>query len=348
MIIPTRGRAATLGRCVGALARQETDAAFEVLVGIDGEDAGEADAATRAWSEGGGREGDLCVLAGPRAGQAAVRNRLLERARGRVIVFLNDDVIPDAGLLAAHLDAQREAGERTPPPIIIGEARWRVHPGDRLIDRMIRETSMVFFYDRMRDDPDPRRDWGFRHAWMLNLSVIAAAVRGVGGVAVFPSTYGYEDDDLAFRLRERFDSPVLYRPGAGGVHDHRIGVAAYLAREYRLGYAAWGFAGASPACALAMFGRDVRARDEVEYAREFVGRERPPASRVLGSMRAWDELDAGVLDGPGWPLVRESLYQQHLPLKRWMWRRGLLDASAGHGEAIDAAMSELAGRGRAL
>src|SRR5205814_9227455 len=135
--------------------------------------------------------------------------------------FLNDDMVPGPGLIAAHAQHQEERRERS--ALIIGDSPWAIHQPDRLFDRLLRETSMVFFYDVMRRDTDPERDWGFRHAWMLNLSAPADLVRAAGGLAVFPSRYGYEDDELAFRLSRRFGAAVLYRPDAVAVHDHRMG-----------------------------------------------------------------------------------------------------------------------------
>src|SRR5690606_7562160 len=137
-----------------------------------------------------------------------------------------------AAHVAAHEEADRELGR---PAMVVGAAPWKVHAPDRLFDRLLRETSMVFFYDRM-NTPEARadrwRDWGFRHAWGLNVSARTDLVRDAGGMSVFPTTYGYEDDELAFRLHERHGTPVLYRPEARARHDHRMDPADYLRREY--------------------------------------------------------------------------------------------------------------------
>ncbi len=337
VVIPTRGRPDKLAACVRALAGQTPDAdRFEILVGIDGgandERAAEAVHATlrRAWPEG--RADRLAALPLARRGQAAVRNALLSRARGETIVFLNDDVVPDAGLLAAHLAAQREARAAGRPALVVGAAPWREHEPDRLFDRLIRETSMVFFYDRMdamlhSGEAGRDHDWGFRHAWMLNLSAPASLVREAGGIAEFPDTYGYEDDELAWRLSRRFGTRVLYRPEAVAVHDHRMDPDDYLRREHRLGHAAWGFARAAPECAVAMFGRDVASAEEVEYSRQFVRRERATAERLEVSFRGLADLPAEAAFGPHAAALVRLAYEQHLLLKRWHWRSGLLAAA---------------------
>ena len=152
---------------------------------------------------------------------------------------------------------------------------------------------------------------------------------------VFPSTYGYEDDELAFRMKERFGTPVLFRPEAVAEHDHRMEPGAYLKREYKLGYAAWGFARTARECALAMFGRSIASRSEVEYSRQFVERERGAAARLEESFLRLVELPANAASGAGETLHVRLLYDQHLLLKRWHWRRGLLAASDASETALE-------------
>ena len=327
VIIPTRGRPEKAAACVEALTRQTlAPERYEVLVGLDGPDPATVEAVTRVWNL---PDEHLILDVGARAGQATVRNRLLPHARGRSLVFLNDDTIPSPALLEIHAREPALARERGRPALIVGSAPWKRPVPDRLFDRLIRETSMVFFYDRM-DTPEslanPMRDWGFRHAWMINLSAPAELVRGVGGLGVFPCSYGYEDDELAYRLQRQHDAPVLYRPGAAAAHDHWLTPGEYLAREYKLGYAAHSFARLRPQCAAALFGRDVGGAEEREYTRLYVPRELPAARRLFESFLQAAALPAGAGDGLHGALLVRTLYEQHLPVKRWFWRRGLLDA----------------------
>lgn len=323
VIIPTRGRAGKLAACLRGLDGQSLDRdRFEVLVGIDGDDEGASNAAAQA--RGGLRLG---VQAFSPRGQAAVRNALLKHARGRLLVFLNDDMRPAPGLLAAHLEAHARASR---PAIVAGDSPWVVHQPDRLFDRLIRETSMVFFHPSMREAwsrGERDRDWGFRHAWLLNLSIHAAAVREVGGLTVFPSTYGYEDDELAFRIAARFGSPVLFEPLAVAEHDHRMEPGEYLLREENLGFAAWGFARTTPDCARAMFGRDLTSEEEIEYSRSYVEKEEKGAGRLEAAFQGLAGLPAGSVNGPYERSIIELIYGQHLLLKRWRWRRGHLRAA---------------------
>jgi glycosyltransferase involved in cell wall biosynthesis len=334
VIIPTRGRAATLGACVERLSAQTLGFdRFEVLIGIDGEESGE----TRAV--GAAAHGHLrsVIREFPRVGLAAVRNGLLEHARGRIVLSMNDDVLCEPGMLEAHVRAHERAHESARGRVVtvVGDSPWVRREPDRLWDRLVRETSLFFFYDQMPgaadcvagDRHEPGKDWGFRHAFGLNVSYPAAAVKSVGGYAVLPVKYGYEDVEIAWRLREQTGAPVLFEPAARGRHDHRYEPGDYLEREYKLGYAAWGFAQMCPGCAGELFGRDIRSEQEVAYARLFVANERTAAERA----RAWfvrlAEMPAGAVSGPHERAIVQMVYQQHLGLKRWLWRHGLLDAA---------------------
>ena len=342
VVIPTFGRGPKLAACLASLARQHHPAdRFEVLVGLDGPDPGVAELARRAWREAGGSEAGLVIESLERCGLAAVRNRMLELARGRIMISTNDDVVAAPQWVSAHVAAHREPREHSSVGggavrVIVGDSPWRVQHPDTLMHRLLRETSMVFFYDRMNGPESPRdrrHDWGFRHCFGLNFSAPLAAVRELGGFGVFPEKYGYEDVEMGWRLRERFGAPVLYRPEARVEHDHAMTTRDYLRREFLLGAAAIGFAHAAPACARELFGRDITTAEELDYSRQYVERERTSAARALSTFGGLDVLPADAIGGAHGAALIELVYQQHLALKRWMWRAGLVAFAEGrHGE----------------
>lgn len=333
IIIPTRTRPARLAACIGCLSRQDLPfERFEVLVGIDGEEDGES----RAVAEASFGRLRAVVYEFPRRGYTAVRNGLIPHARGRILLSLNDDVLPEPALCRVHVEAHAQRRrDGLGPATIVGDAPWVIPPDDSLFDRLVRETSMIFFYDRMHGPGAPSapdHDWGFRHAFGLNVSYPTDLVREVGGYAEFPVTYGYEDTEIAFRLAARFGCPVLFRPAARAHHDHRYDPAAYLQRERTLGRAAWGFARTSPACARALFGRDITDPGEVAYSREYVRREAAGADRQRESLHAMAGIPSGAIGGAHAPALIRALYEQHLLLKRWEWRTGLLESAEAAGQ----------------
>ncbi len=335
VIVPTRGRREKLRACLGGLAAQaalstgaggaaEAPARFEVIVSVDGPDAGESAEADRARAAG----VDAQVISGAQSGPAAARNRALSIARGAVVLLLNDDVIPAPGLLASHCAAHRELGRRGEGALILGAAPWVQHEPDRVLDRLVRETSLVFFYDQMQGRAQARdRDWGFRHAWTLNLSAPRAWMAECG----FHERFGravYEDLEWAWRLRERFGARVLHRPEAIVRHDHRYEADDLLRRQVLLGAESVTLARISPRCAQEVFGADLLGGEESGYSAAFVAREEGRARRSLATFRALAESPSGVLDGPGEVLVQAAL-EQSLLLRRFLWRLGHTGALAG-------------------
>lgn len=348
VLIPTRGRSAKLCRCLEGLARQvgldaEGEAmTFEVIVAFDGPDPVGRSAAEQAWRNASGADAaELRVIELDHRGYTIARNELVSRARGRVMVSINDDVVPQGGFVATHVREQRLARERGLPAIVVGHSPFvtpeqqRASGGSRgrdtLLNRLVRESSMVFFYDAMTTQEvmrQPQRDWGFRHCFGLNFSAELAMVREVGMFTALEHVYGYDDIELGFRLARRFAMPVLFRPSALAPHEHTYVPGDLLRREEALGEAAWWFARTSPEFGRAVFGRDVTSEEEVAYSREFVERERASAERLRAGFETLGELPADAIDGEHAGALRDLLVQQHLLLKRWHWRAGLLRSAA--------------------
>lgn len=340
MLIPTFGRAAKLGRCLARLARQDFDhRRFEVLIGVDGKDEAnepddEAAQAVHAMASTSAGAMRAVVYEFDHAGPGATRNKLAKHAVGKVLLLLNDDVLPEETLLSAHVRAHAIRDGRA--AMVLGAAPWVV-PGageDTLFDRLIRETSMIFFYDRMheamaRGEAGAEHDWGFRHAWTLNLSLPRQEFERVGGFDERLTFACYEDLEFARRVHDSGRVPVLYRPECIVHHDHRITPESYLARERLMGKAALQLAAAAPECAGEIFGRDITSREELEYSRESVRREQTLADRLAQSFAALTTIPASAIEGPNAATMLRMLYEHHLLLKRWSWRKGLSEAQIG-------------------
>jgi glycosyltransferase involved in cell wall biosynthesis len=341
VLIPTYQRARKLAACVGSLARQAGDVSFEVLVGLDGRDDDSEQAAKRAWAAfKPWRERELRVIDCGRGGYTKVRKHLLSLARGQVMLSLNDDVVAETELIASHWrEHERRRTEELGRAIVVGDAPYVKRPAgelDSMLDRLVRETPMVFFYDVMNSPEglaDRDRDWGFRHCFGLNFSADLACVREVGGFLARPHVYGYDDIELGWKLATRFGMPVIYRPEARVRHEHFYTAQDLMGRERALGKAAWEFAGANPEFAKAVFGRDVRSREEVEYSREFVRREQAAAQKSQRTLEALETVPSSAIDGPHAGTLLRALYEQHLLLKRWNWRCGLLEMAGGKTES---------------
>ena len=107
----TRNRAELLARTLATVLEQDFPAgSFEVIVVDDGS----SDATPELLEEQSARR-ELRVFRQARRGVSAARNTAVEAARGEFIVFLDDDLLCEPGLLRAHVTAH----VREPHPLIV-------------------------------------------------------------------------------------------------------------------------------------------------------------------------------------------------------------------------------------
>src|SRR5205085_3656137 len=111
-----------------ALAHQTVPkASFEVVVVDDGSEDGTIDAVQRVAQS---MSYTLRLVEQPHLGPAEARNAGVAAASGRLIIFLDDDVIPDARLLEEHVGAHADAtdlvvvGPMSPPAADARRPAW--------------------------------------------------------------------------------------------------------------------------------------------------------------------------------------------------------------------------------
>jgi GT2 family glycosyltransferase len=308
VIIPTCGRREKLDTLISGIASTASDhEAFEVVVVVDGPD--DRPLAAGARLPTGIR---FTGLTGPHGGAAATRNHALRHARGRWVAFYDDDARVEPQTIPGHLAAIRRDPQARRAHL--GRVDWPPELIDSPWRRLLAETSMLFFWDRMADGGA----YGFRHFWTTNLSVRRDIVQAVGGFREeFPGAL-HEDIELGWRLERAYGLEVRVNTSIRCLHDHALDPRDYLLREHRSGSSAraareinpefhaavWSWVG-DPARALASLRRMLL----------------PAVRRTLALLESWsipsdrrpsrDELDA--------------TYLAHLPLKRMAFLHGYLD-----------------------
>lgn len=187
IVVPTHGRPELLRGCIQSLAAQESlPRGIELLVVVDG-----ADPATESMLAALATPFPLRVIVQEHARQGAARNRGAQEAKGRYLLFLDDDVVAEQGLPAAHLAALR-ADERA-----VGLGRIeKVLPGRAPRWARSRQTAWRSHFDRLAAGREPR----FTDCYGGNVSVARAAFLDCGGFAVDLSPE--EDVELGYRLAQ--------------------------------------------------------------------------------------------------------------------------------------------------
>jgi len=203
IIIPTYNRLSSLRRLLEAIGRQTYQPSdFEVIVVDDGS-ADNTVEFVRHWPA----EYSLRVLQQRHAGPAAARNCGVIEARGDLIVFLDDDVVPLPGLLAAHVSAHAaEAGL-----VVIGPM---LPPGDwpRPIWVRWEEEQLLSQYRAMQTG-----QWSCtaRQFYTGNASMARGRFIEAGGFDV--SFQRAEDVELGYRLHE-LGARFVFLPEAEVLH----------------------------------------------------------------------------------------------------------------------------------
>ncbi len=220
--VASRQRRDSLRRVLEALARQDYPRdRFEAVVVLDGSTDGSAEMARSLELPY-----PLRVVTQPQSGLAATRNRgAREAGEDDVVVFLDDDIDPQPGFLAAHAEAHREASEEI---VALG-----YYPPARIPDPSLWALRIrAWWEDHFRRKAEPGHQWTYVDLVDGNSSMRRATLLDAGGYDERFRGGRRQDWELGIRLLER-GTRFEYHPNALGVHrlDPRLASAFDHARE---------------------------------------------------------------------------------------------------------------------
>lgn len=233
VLVATRDRAASLDRTLASLAAADTEGLdWEILV----VDNGSRDA-TQAVLARFSTALPLVAIAEPRAGKNRALNRALERARGRLLVFTDDDVLVATGWLRAL----RAAAQRWPEAAGFGGPIEPVFPPDT--PAWIAAPDFVLASEAFGAKPRAVEGYTDSLPFGANLALRASlfetigfdeAVGPVAGAASYAQGSEYA---LLSRLRER-GARFVHVPEATVTHvllPHQVEFDWLLGRAERIG-----------------------------------------------------------------------------------------------------------------
>ncbi|HEX6913194.1 MAG TPA: glycosyltransferase, partial [Longimicrobium sp.] len=150
------------------------------------------------------RAGVTVLVNGDTLGAAESRNRGFVAGRGELVLFLDDDVVPEPTLLEAYLAAIRSDADASPG--YVGVTRFP--PPINSFTHGVHVSDMLTFFDIAAE-----REW---LSWGVtaNLCVRRSCVAGIPFDPVFPRSGGGEDVDFCLRLKEAAGKPFRSVPAA--------------------------------------------------------------------------------------------------------------------------------------
>lgn len=203
MVIASYQRRETLQRLLAALAEQldaseALQTGLDVVVVLDGSTDGSYELVSALEMPV-----PLQAVAVPHRGRAAARNTGLQCARGELVLFLDDDVLPLQNLIARHRDAHREGK----PEIVVG-------PVHGVASQLPEEVQLA--YTHINNDRGGAIEC-FAEVYFANTSGPVSVFRDVGGFDEEFTGWGLEDFELGARLLEH-DVPISVDAGAVALH----------------------------------------------------------------------------------------------------------------------------------
>jgi GT2 family glycosyltransferase len=221
VVVPTYRRPRQLRACIEALAAQDLQEPWEVVVVDDGSpeppDPGvESLMAARGWR----------LIRQANAGPSAARNRGVREARGEFIAFTDDDCLPEPALLETLLRAARDR-----PNALVGGTTVNGLTGDFFASTSQLIVDLV--YEHFNADPDD----GY---FLASNNVLCSRERflELGGFDESFPRAGAEDRDFCDRWRMR-GWPIVWRPEARVEHRHGQSFRQFVDLYVRYGRGAY-------------------------------------------------------------------------------------------------------------
>ena len=215
VIVPTHNRRETVCDCVRSLGALEYDGRIEIIIVVDGSNDGTADAL--AQLEIGF---PLQVIEQPNAGAGAARNVGAAAARGDVLLFLDDDLMAEADLVAEHARMYRDGVDA-----VIGQIT--LDPGSA--KSFLADNFATWLRSRKTGDRITPFD-----VWAPRLSVRRKVFEQLGGfdeALTGKSAFSMEDADFGARLLAQFQ--VRHNPLAVARHRYVVTAEEFMARAPR-------------------------------------------------------------------------------------------------------------------
>jgi len=157
-------------------------------------------------------------------GAGMVRNRAIDLAQGKYLLFIGDDTIPDKSLIKEHIKLH----DRNQNIAVLGYVRWAEEIRDEFMDYI---AKIQFHYQNIKDKNDVKF-----HFYTSNISLEKKWFQTEKFNSKFKG-YGLEDIEIGYRLENK-GLRVIYNPNAMVSHIHHYNFNQFCERMEKVGESA--------------------------------------------------------------------------------------------------------------
>jgi glycosyltransferase involved in cell wall biosynthesis len=213
VVIPTYNRARILEKALRAYQAQTDPGVITELIVVD--DGSTDDTESMVRSVAAKSPFPLRYLRRANNGPAAARNVGIREARGHLILFTDDDIIPSPNVVVEHLACH--AAKPGIAEAILGHVAWAPEVNATPFMAWYGSDGPLFAYGHFK----PFQELSFSYFYSCNLSLKVEFLRQNGLFDEDFRTAAYEDVELGYRLSKR-GLRLFYNPGALTYHDQYI------------------------------------------------------------------------------------------------------------------------------
>lgn len=229
LVVPTYNRGRILGDFLDAIEGQTYSAGkFELIIVNDG-----STDQTRESIKKRAKKSKIKIIfiSQKHKGPAAARNLGIKRARGKIILFLGDDILPTPKLLSEHADWHKKFSQEN--IAVLGYTTWSPKLKVTRLMKWLEESGTQFAYG----DLQGKKETDYTHLYTSNVSFKNNFLLKNG---LFDEDFpfaAYEDLELGYRLKKK-GLRILYNCRAIAYHYHLVSMRDVEKRMIRVGQSA--------------------------------------------------------------------------------------------------------------